>query len=276
MKEKRYEAAYAGFVYEAPATHWTPSTVVRQRLTKMDFTKPDGIELGGMPIISDGQTAFVDAADGHTAVLACSGMKKSICGFMPLIVSLAQAGENLIVTDPKGELYDRTAGLLQHRGYQVYCLNFRSMDKDCFNILSYAAEVYRNGDQNKGLSLLSDIVNALAEEQRQRAKDNFWPDTAALWLNGTGAVMLDAFPDIKQVKAKGKSYTEIGQLILRIDATAPGRLCLGDDEYLLARNALNDLRNQRIASGGYTDATDAALANLLRAKVPFHLFGHMR
>lgn len=194
MKEKRYEAAYAGFVYEAPATHWTPSTVVRQRLTKMDFTKPDGIELGGMPIISDGQTAFVDAADGHTAVLACSGMKKSICGFMPLIVSLAQAGENLIVTDPKGELYDRTAGLLQHRGYQVYCLNFRSMDKDCFNILSYAAEVYRNGDQNKGLSLLSDIVNALAEEQRQRAKDNFWPDTAALWLNGTGAVMLDALP----------------------------------------------------------------------------------
>ena len=35
-------------------------------------------------------------------------------------------------------------------------------------------------------------------------------------------------------------------------------------------------RNQRIASGGYTDAADAALANLLRAKVPFHLFGHMR
>ena len=50
----------------------------------------------------------------------------------------------------------------------------------------------------------------------------------------------------------------------------------GDAEYLLARNALNDLRNQRIASGGYTDAADAALANLLRAKVPFHLFGHTR
>ena len=35
----------------------------------------------------------------------------------------------------------------------------------------------------------------------------------------------------RERKAKGKSYTEIGQLILRIDATAPGRLCLGDDEY---------------------------------------------
>ena len=57
-------------------------------------------------------------------------------------------------------------------------------------------------------------------------------------------------------------------------AITPGHLCLGDAEYLLARNALNELRNQRIASGGYTDAADAALANLLRAKVPFRLFGH--
>ena len=80
----------------------------------------------------------------------------------------------------------------------------------------------------------------------------------------------------RERKSKGKSYTEIGRLILRIDSTAPGHLCLGDAEYLLARNALNDLRNQRIANGGYTDAADAALANLLRAKVPFHLFGHTR
>ena len=80
----------------------------------------------------------------------------------------------------------------------------------------------------------------------------------------------------RTLKANGRPCEEVGHLILRIDATAPGRLCLGDTEYLLARNALNDLRNQRIASGGYTDAADAALANLLRAKVPFRLFGHTR
>ena len=80
----------------------------------------------------------------------------------------------------------------------------------------------------------------------------------------------------RERKYKGKSYTEIGRLILRIDATAPGHLRLGDAEYLLARKALNDMRNQRIASGGNTDAADAALANLLRAKVPFRLFGHTR
>lgn len=73
------------------------------------------------------------------------------------------------------------------------------MDKDCFNVLRYAVTVYRSGDKDKGLSLLSDIINALAEDQRHRARDPFWPDTGALWLNGTGAIMMDAYPKIEQV-----------------------------------------------------------------------------
>lgn len=199
MERKRYKAAYAGYVYEKSVTHWTPIDEVKERLTKVDLTEMDEIEAGGMPIIADGKTAYIDAEDGHTAVIACSGMKKSICAFMPLIYFLARASENMILTDPKGELYSRTGGFLQSLGYNVRCLDFRTMSKDCFNVLYYAASVYRSGDKDRGLSLLSDIINVLAEDQRQRAKDPFWPDTGALWLNGTGAIMLDDFPKIEQV-----------------------------------------------------------------------------
>ena len=157
------------------------------------------LEAGGIPIISDGQNVYIDAGDNHTVLLACSGMKKSICGFMPLIRILAAVNENMVITDPKGELYNREAGFLKSQGYNVRCLDFRTMDKDCFNVLRYAATVYRSGDKGKGLSLLSDIINALAEDQRHRAKDPFWPDTGALWLNGTGAIMMDAYPKIEQV-----------------------------------------------------------------------------
>ncbi len=198
-KKKRYEASYAGYVYENPVTGWTSTDEVKKRLARADFTDRSDLKVGGMPIISDGKTAFVDDGDGHTAVIASSGMKKSICCFMPLIYSLARASQNMILTDPKGELYQRTAGFLQSLGYRVLCLDFRTMDKDCFNILRYAAAVYRSGDKDKGLSLLSDMINALAEDQRHRAKDPFWPDTGALWLNGTGAIMMDAYPKIEQV-----------------------------------------------------------------------------
>lgn len=198
-RKKQYEAAYAGYVYEKPITHWTSTEEVKKRLTKVNLSDLSELEAGGMPIISDGQNIYIDDGDGHTALIACSGMKKSICGFMPLIRILAAAKENMVITDPKGELYNREAGFLKDQEYNVRCLDFRTMNKDCFNLLHYPATVYRSGDKDKGLSLLSDIINALAEEQRHRAKDPFWPDTGALWLNGTGAIMMDAYPKIEQV-----------------------------------------------------------------------------
>ena len=42
-----------------------------------------------------------------------------------------------------------------------------------------------------------------------------------------------------------------------------GCLRLEEAEYLLARNALNQLRTRRIAEGGYTDAVDDALCRFL-------------
>ena len=199
VRKKQYEASYAGYVYEKPTTYWTSTEEAKKRLTKVDLTDLGGLKAGGMPIISDGKAAYIDDSDGHTALIACSGMKKSICGFMVLIRMLAAAKENMVITDPKGELYNREAGFLTKQGYNVRCLDFRTMDKDCYNILRYAAEVYRSGDVNKGLSLLSDIINALAEDQKHRAKDPFWPDTGVLWLNGTGAIMMDAYPKIEHV-----------------------------------------------------------------------------
>lgn len=198
-KSKRYESCYAGYVYDKPVTHWTSTENVKEQLTEVNLSARGAIASGGMPIILEGQNAHVDTSDGHTAIIASSGMKKSICCFMPLIRVLAKSCENMILTDPKGELYDRMSGYLKKRGYTVYCLDFRTMDRDAYNILSYPATVYRSGDKSKGLILLSDIVNALAEDQRQHAKDPFWPDTGAQWCNATGAMMLDAYPEIEQV-----------------------------------------------------------------------------
>lgn len=128
--QKRYEASYSGYVYEKPKTHWSSEVDVKSSLRKVDFTQKGEIEAGGVPVISDGKTAYVDTSDIHTAVYAISGMKKSICVFMPTIYCLARAGENMLLTDPKGELYDRTSGYLKSQGYKVICLDFRSLDKD--------------------------------------------------------------------------------------------------------------------------------------------------
>ena len=60
---------------------------------------------------------------------------------------------------------------------------------------------------------------------------------------------------------------------MKVHNTPPGKLPLNGAEFRLARNSLNNLRNARIAAGGYTDAADAALIKLVKAKPPFWPFG---
>ena len=67
-KKKQYEAIYAGYVFEKPVNHWTSQEEVKHRLTEVDLTKPGTIKAGGMPIISDGRRAYIDAGDRHAAV----------------------------------------------------------------------------------------------------------------------------------------------------------------------------------------------------------------
>ena len=288
-RKKQYEASYAGYVYEKPTTYWTSTDEVKKRLTKVDFRGGSDPRNGGVPIISNGQTAYIDDGDGHTAIIASSGMKKSICCFMPLISSLARAStpQNMILTDPKGELYQRTAGFLQNRDYHVLCLDFRTMDKDCFNILHHAATVYRSGDKDKGLSLLSDIINALAEDQRQRAKDPFWPDTGALWLNGTGAIMLDAYPKIEQVNilnwsdfnVRGSASIVEEHLLSRMpDNTAKAALkqCLSSAEntlksILITASSFLTMFNQNPKLAAMLSHSTFTLEDLIRPKTALFL-----
>ena len=71
----------------------------------------------------------------------------------------------------------------------------------------------------------------------------------------------------------GGSAEETGRLILRVNnLPAGGKLTMSAAEYRLAKAALNQLRTQRLAEGGYTDAVDDALTRLLHTHAPLLLW----
>ncbi len=200
---KKYESVYAGYIHETPVTHWSSEEEIKSKLLRVDLSDPNGIPAGGIPVISDGRIAYVDAGDSHTAINAISGMKKSICVYMPLIYILGKAQESMVITDPKGELYDRTSGYLASQGYQVRCLDFRTLDKDGYNILEHPAKLYRAGERDKARMMISDLINVFAEKQRTSGKcDVFWPDTASMYSNGVAAIMMEAYPEIESINIK--------------------------------------------------------------------------
>lgn len=69
-----------------------------------------------------------------------------------------------------------------------------------------------------------------------------------------------------QQREAGKDISETGNLILRIDDAPKGKLFLNDREYTLLRDAVNELRNKKLAEGKYTDFLDENLVMLIKLK----------
>ena len=70
-------------------------------------------------------------------------------------------------------------------------------------------------------------------------------------------------PYYYQEKALGRSTQESGMLILKINALpADKRASFSVEEIHLMRTTLNQLRNERLAKGQYTDAADDMLLKL--------------
>ena len=91
--------------------------------------------------------------------------------------------------------------------------------------------------------------------------------------NNRTVLMRALYADFCANRAAGLPYGNLAELITKLHETRPGKLPLDDGEFRLARNALNHYRNERIASGGYTDAADTALVKLIKAKAPMWPFG---
>ena len=157
-------------------SRWADSEEMKEvpTLTNINIEAED-CTTGGIPIISDGSTAFVDGSDTHTIIFGSTGSKKTRLFGMPLINILAMAGESFVTTDPKGELFNKTSGLVQSKGYKTVVLNFRDLNQsDLWNPLAIPYELYHNGRTEEAISLINDLVATLAEPQRSTADDKYW------------------------------------------------------------------------------------------------------
>ena len=79
------------------------------------------------------------ADESHVGVIAATRMGKTTSYVIPTIVSFAKQKEkrSMLIADPKGELYRKTAATLKEQGYKVMLLNFRNYrNSECWNMLT--------------------------------------------------------------------------------------------------------------------------------------------
>lgn len=157
---------------------------------------------GGVPVLWDEESGniYVDSQDTHTLVLGSTGSKKTRLIVMPTVRLLGWAGESMIISDPKAEIYNRTAFELEQQGYQIIVLNFRNPIKgDGWNPLSIPYRFYQEGDIDRACEMVNDIAtNLLAANAK--SSDPFWQDSAANMFFGLVLTLFKMCVEDKQTE----------------------------------------------------------------------------
>ena len=170
-------------------TRFMSQEELMQKCTEIDLSKDETCQTGGVPLLVKDQKAYVDAEDNHTMIFGSTGSKKTRLLGIPTVEILSRAGESFIVTDPKGEIYAKTAKNIQRRGYRTYCLNLRELKNGItWNPLLLPYEFYCQGDEGKAVEMVNEMVRMIVGE---KSEDPFWSNTTIDVITGLILILLE-------------------------------------------------------------------------------------
>ena len=176
-------------------SRWAKEKEIKEELEMVEITQKNA-KAAGVPLILNEKEMWVDNSEYHSLVIGATGSGKTQTVILPTVHSLAKAKESMIITDPKGEIYEKTSNMLRARGYQILLLNFRDpQNGNSWNPMSLPYQMYKSGNQDKAIELLDDLaLNILYDESNKNA-DPFWEKTSADYFSG---VALGLFEDAKE------------------------------------------------------------------------------
>lgn len=121
--------------------HWADPAEYSEFAKVRPIEKCQSIVLG--QLTKDGKQCIdfdpISRLNRHILCVGASGTGKSFSFVRPYILQSIKMRHSLIITDPKGELYQQTAGILADNGYLVRRLDLITLDKsdgwDCMKFL---------------------------------------------------------------------------------------------------------------------------------------------
>ena len=176
-------------------SRWAKDKEIKEELKRVEIKQRNAKE-AGIPIILNDKEMWVDDSEYHSLIIGATGSGKTQGVVFPQVHSLAKAKESMIITDPKGEIYEKTSLMLRKRGYQILLLNFRDpQNGSAWNPLSLPYKMYKSGNQDKAIELLDDLALNILYDDSNKNADPFWEKTSADYFSG---VALGLFEDAKE------------------------------------------------------------------------------
>lgn len=149
----------------------------------INFIENGGIVLGMNKKRNKEEIYFVDE-DTHTLCIGATRSGKSRCVVLETIGLLGLAGESMIISDPKSELYNYTSNYLKELGYVVSTLDFRNpLKSDRYNFLQPIIDAIDDDDLPLAIEATWDLTASLVPEDSHNEK---------IWSNGEASIIAAA------------------------------------------------------------------------------------
>lgn len=172
-------------------SRWSTDKEMKAEL-KMVHPQDEHSDVAGIPLINNGKEIWVDDGSYHNLIIGSTGSGKTEMLVQPMVKILAKKGESMIITDPKGEIYENNANELRERGYNIILLNFRDPQKgNCWNPLTLPYSLYKQGNSDKANELLDDLAKNILYDESSKGNDPFWENTSADYFAGLSLALFD-------------------------------------------------------------------------------------
>ena len=247
----------------------------------------EDIKKGGIPISYDENALYIDDAYGHSLVIGNTGSGKTQTITLPKIWTSIVAGENIVVDDSKGEIYNKFEEDLQKNGYKTIKFDFEELSGNKWNPLKLAFELYKDNNLDDAVMILEKTAYYVFNDYNDNNADPFWINCVRQLFVGTILYIIekeDRLPSIQEVSNYASKITvddfnalsddSPAKIFLRVIMTAPAE----------TRGSIYSVFNNSIMCYAYTNKitdflseTDFNIEDLLNEKTAlFILDGHKK
>ncbi len=123
---------------------------------------------------------YYNDEDTHSIILGATRSGKGRTVLLQTIGIQALAGENMILSDPKGELFCYTNEFLKNLGYEVIALDFEEPEKsNSYNFLQNVIDYVNENDITRAIDSVEDIVDMLVQKGSNEP----------IWENGEKSIL---------------------------------------------------------------------------------------
>ena len=103
---------------------------IKEIKRNFDKEKLNNIEYSGVPILFNKRLTKVwfDRITPHYVYLGSTGSGKSVTAVIPLctFISNSKNKRSVFITDPKGEIFEKTSNMFVSNGYEIITIDFRN------------------------------------------------------------------------------------------------------------------------------------------------------